>query len=61
MLILGDSIKGEKSFDVMNYESPNKRPAWPVLSKVEGFGGVATFKSSPVYSIVFSYFFPFGV
>jgi len=26
MLKLGDSIKGEKSFGVMNYEPPNTRP-----------------------------------
>ena len=40
MLKLEDSIKGEKSFGVMIYEPPYTRPAWPVLSKVEGFGGV---------------------
>jgi hypothetical protein len=40
MLKLGDSIKGEKSFGVMNYEPPYTRPAWPVLSKVEGYSGV---------------------
>ena len=54
---LEDSAKGEKSFGMMIYEPPYTRPAWPVLTK-EGSGGVrgavATFKSSPVYSIVCS-------
>jgi hypothetical protein len=55
MLKLGDSIKGEKSFGVMNYEPPYTRPAWPVLSKVEGYSGVrgavAVIKPSPIHSI----------
>ena len=60
LLKIGDSIKGKKSFGVMNYETPYMRPSWPVLSNVEGYvvvrGLVATFKSSLVYSIGSSYY-----
>jgi hypothetical protein len=34
------SAKGEKSFGVMIYEPPYTRPAWFILSIVEGYGGV---------------------
>jgi hypothetical protein len=41
-------------------EPPYTRPAWFTLSAVEGYGGVrgavATFKSSPVYSIKIIHF-----
>jgi hypothetical protein len=37
---LEDSAKGEKSFGLMIYESPYTRPAWFILSIVEGYSGV---------------------
>ncbi len=30
----------KKSLGVMNYEPPYTRPAWFILSKVEGYGGM---------------------
>jgi len=45
MLKLGDSIKGEKSFGVMNYEPPYTRP---VCTVVWGVHSVIWWRSHPL-------------